>query len=100
MEQLHSLGGVPRGWRFTVPPGDPAAGRKVFVGLECFKCHSVKGESFPGAPAKHAGEVGPDLAGMGDHHPAEYFAESILNPNKILVEAPGYIGPDGSSSHR
>ena len=97
MEQLHTLGGVPRGWRFSIPPGDPAAGRKVFIELECFKCHSVKGESFPAAPARQADEVGPDLTGMGDHHPAEYFAESILHPNRILVEGPGYIGPDGKS---
>jgi len=97
MEQLHAQGGVPRGWRFTIPPGDPAAGRKVFIELECFKCHTVKGENFSAAAAKQADEVGPDLTGMGDHHPAEYFAESILHPNKVLVEGPGYIGPDGKS---
>jgi hypothetical protein len=97
MEQLHALGGVPRGWRFTLPSGDPAAGRKVFIELECFKCHAVKGESFPAATGKQADEVGPDLTGMGGNHPAEYFAESILNPNRILVEGPGYIGPDGKS---
>ncbi len=97
MEELHTQGGIPRGWRFTIPPGDPAAGRKVFIELECFKCHTVKGEFFSAAPAKQADEVGPDLTGMGDHHPAEYFAESILHPNKVLVEGPGYIGPDGKS---
>jgi hypothetical protein len=97
MEQLHSQGGVPRGWRFTAPPGDPAAGRKVFIDLECFKCHAVKGENFPSVSARQVDEVGPDLSGMGDHHPAEYFAESILHPNKILVEGPGYIGSDGKS---
>jgi hypothetical protein len=69
----------------------------VFIELECFKCHSVRGESFPSAPAKQADEVGPDLSGMGEHHPPEYFAESILHPNKILVEGPGYIGSDGKS---
>ncbi len=31
---------------------------------------------------------------MGAHHPAEYFAESILNPNRVIVEGPGYTGPD------
>jgi hypothetical protein len=97
MEQLHMQGGVPRGWRFTVPPGDPVAGRKVFIELECFKCHSVRGESFPSASARQADEVGPDLSGMGEHHPPEYFAESILHPNQVLVEGPGYIGPDGKS---
>ena len=27
MEELHRSGGVPRGWQFTLPPGDPAKGR-------------------------------------------------------------------------
>jgi hypothetical protein len=34
---------------------------------------------------------------MGAHHPPAYFAESILNPNAVLVEGPGYIGEDGYS---
>ena len=34
---------------------------------------------------------------MGSHHPAEYFAESILNPDAVLVDGPGYIGSDGRS---
>lgn len=97
MEQLHAVGGVPRGWKFTVPAADPTAGRRVFVALECFKCHAVKGEHFSTAPARHADDVGPDLTGMGDHHPAEYFAESLLDPNRVLIEGPGYIGPDGRS---
>ncbi len=35
--------------------------------------------------------------GMGSHHPAEYFAESIMNPNRVIVQGPGYTGPDGLS---
>jgi uncharacterized protein involved in high-affinity Fe2+ transport len=34
---------------------------------------------------------------MGGHHPAEYFAESILDPNAVIVEGPGHTGPDGRS---
>lgn len=34
---------------------------------------------------------------MGGHHPAEYLAESIINPSAVLVEGPGYIGGDGRS---
>ena len=41
--------------------------------------------------------AGPELTGMGGHHPAAYFAESILNPNAVLVEGPDYIGEDGYS---
>ena len=34
MKELHAQGGVPRGWKFLVPPGDAAEGRKVFVAME------------------------------------------------------------------
>lgn len=96
MEELHRWGGVPRGWRFALPSGDAAKGRQLFADLECYKCHAVKGESFPAASAE-AGNVGADLTGMGGKHPAEYFAESILAPNHVIVQGPGYTGPDGLS---
>jgi mono/diheme cytochrome c family protein len=96
MEELHRHGGVPPGWRFSVPPGDPRDGREVFVKLECFTCHAVKGERFP-APGKTAEDVGPDLTGMGAHHPREYFAESLVNPNAVIVKGAGYTGEDGLS---
>jgi hypothetical protein len=56
----------------------------------------VKGESFP-ASGGDAKNVGPELTGMGNQHPAEYFAESILAPNAVVLDGPGYIGPDGKS---
>jgi hypothetical protein len=96
MEELHKHGGVPPGWRLTVPPGDPRTGREVFVKLECYKCHAIKGEHFPHA-AKRPGDAGPDLTGMGSHHPPAYFLESILNPNAVIVTGPGHTGPDGLS---
>jgi hypothetical protein len=95
MEELHRGGGVPPGWKFTVPPGDPKAGREIFGRLECNKCHEVRPD-FPKA-ARAEGDVGPELTGMGSHHPAEYFAQSILDPNAVIVAGPGYVGPDGRS---
>lgn len=94
MEELHKAGGVPPGWKFTLPSGDPAKGRQVFVDFECYSCHQVKGEKFP--PGKK-GDVGPELTDMGSKHPAEYFAESILNPDAVIIEGPGFTGPDGLS---
>ena len=95
MEELHQSGGVPPGWKFALPGGDPAKGRQVFVDLECYKCHAIQGENFPsGGDAKN---VGPELTGMGGQHPAEYFAESILAPNAVILDGPGYAGPDGKS---
>jgi sulfur-oxidizing protein SoxX len=92
-EELHRSGGVPKGWRFSLPDGDQRKGRHLFVELECYVCHTVRGESFPGETI----DVGPDLTGMGAHHPAEYLAESIINPNAVIVMEEGYTGPDGLS---
>ena len=96
MEQLHQSGGVPLGWKFALPGGDAAKGRQVFVDLECYKCHAIQGEIFP-ASGGDAKNVGPELTGMGGQHPAEYFAESVLAPNAVVLDGPGYTGPDGKS---
>jgi len=96
MEELHKSGGVPKGWKFRFPGGDAKAGREVFAKLECYQCHEVKGELFP-RPSDQAGKVGPELTGMGSLHPAEFLAESILNPNAVIVMGPGFTGSDGRS---
>jgi len=92
MEELHEAGGVPRGWMFTPPPGDAERGRGVFARLACFTCHTVAGEGFPPPTAK-----GPDLTDVGAHHPAGYLLESILNPDAVVVQAPGYADSQGRS---
>ena len=94
MEELHQRGGVPKGWKFALPKGDRKRGREVFVRMECYSCHAVQGEPFPAEPE----QAGPDLTGMGVHHPASYFAESIVNPNRIIIIGEGYTGPDGLST--
>jgi len=91
--------GTPQNWKFTMPAGDPERGRKVFVELECYKCHEVKGETFPQVADKDKG-VGPELSQMAGMHPAEYFVESIINPNAVLdpgYKDKGYLGKDGKS---
>jgi mono/diheme cytochrome c family protein/uncharacterized protein involved in high-affinity Fe2+ transport len=95
-EELHRYGGVPPGWQFRFPDGDPAAGRAIFAKLECYQCHAIQGESFPQASTP-ASNIGPELTGMGDHHPVEYFAESILDPNAVIILGPGYTDADGLS---
>ncbi len=72
------------------------AGRSVFVKLGCYECHEVKGEGFPRRPAGSPLRA-PELTGMGSHHPAEYFAESILDPNAVIVTEPGYTDAQGFS---
>ena len=95
MDELHRLGGVPRGWKFTLPAGNPKAGREVFGKLECYKCHEVKPD-FPRGE-RGAGDVGPELTGMGGHHPAEYFAQSIVDPNAVILAGTGFVSADGRS---
>jgi mono/diheme cytochrome c family protein len=95
MDALHKLGGVPAGWQLTPPPGDVEAGRKEFVDLGCHSCHKVAGEPFSNDAGQ--GGVGPELTGMGSHHPPGYFAEAIINPDAVLVEGDGWIGADGRS---
>jgi copper resistance protein D len=92
MAQLHAAGGIPSGWLFSPPPGDAARGREIFLRLGCFACHRVAGESLPPSAG-----IGPDLTDAGEHHPAGYLLESVINPNAVIIEGPGYTGPDGRS---
>jgi cytochrome c2 len=87
--------GTPKGWRFSWPSGDPAKGREVFQKLECYSCHEVRGERFPG-PTDTA-RLGPELSAMGAMHPPEYLAESIINPSAVIERNHGYAAADGSS---
>ena len=78
-----------------LPKGNAAKGREVFVKLECYSCHEVKGEKFPGPSG--GDKLGPELASMATHHPAEFFAEAIVNPSAVIDTGLGYEAPDGSS---
>lgn len=91
----HAGHGTPRGWKFTLPRGDPAKGREVFATLECYACHEVKGETFP-APTEPT-KVGPELSQMAPLHEAEFFAEAVINPSAAIEKGKGYQAADGSS---
>jgi hypothetical protein len=94
MDALHASGGVPFDWKLAPPPGDPKRGREVFAAYGCPSCHVVQGESF----ASQGTGAGPELTGMGAHHPPGYFVEAIFNPDAIVVEGEGYAGPNGLST--
>ncbi len=92
----HAEHGTPKGWTFSWPKGgNPAKGREIFVKLECYSCHEVRGENYP-APTDRS-KVGPELSAMGPLHDEAYFAESIINPGALIDKGKGYAGPDGSS---
>jgi putative heme-binding domain-containing protein len=80
----------PKDWRFTMPTGDAAKGRAVFEKFECYYCHQIRGENFPSAT-----ENAPELSQMGQAHPVEFFAESIMNPNAVVPKV--YRQQDGTS---
>jgi mono/diheme cytochrome c family protein len=90
---------LPRGWGFTLPAGNPAAGEKVFLRMECYSCHTVSGKRL-GDPAQNPGGIGPDLTPALARLPREYVAESIVNFDRIIAHGryrARYLGADGSS---
>jgi mono/diheme cytochrome c family protein len=98
--QDHAQGhGTPKDWKFTLPAGDAAEGRKLFIEAECHKCHEILGEKFPEI-VKDKGDVGPELSQMAGLHPAEFFFESIVNPNAVIdldAKEKDFVGADGKS---
>jgi mono/diheme cytochrome c family protein len=90
---------MPPDWKFTLPTGNAGEGKKLFVELECYKCHEIEGESFPVVGEGEKG-VGPELSQMAGTHPTEFFAESIVNPNAVIDSQDkemGFLGTDGKS---
>jgi mono/diheme cytochrome c family protein len=91
--------GTPKDWKFTLGKGDAAEGRKLFVEIECYKCHEIKGESFPSVAADEKG-IGSELSQMAGMHPIEFFAESIANPDAVIdadAKEQGHVDADGKS---
>jgi quinoprotein glucose dehydrogenase len=81
------LAGLPKDsplapYRAVLYGGNAEEGRRTFIEnqqVACFRCHKVHGEG---------GEVGPELAGLGQRQSREYILESILFPNRSI--APGF----------
>lgn len=90
---------VPSGWRFTLPAGDAATGKQVFEKMQCYSCHTVRGQRF-GDPSQNPGGIGPDLAAAHGRLPAEYLAESIASSSRVLAHGQfraAYRTADGRS---
>jgi len=96
MSDLHASGGVPEGWQITPPAGDAERGKAQFAKRGCPACHLVR---EPDAPAEDDGirRPGPELTGMGAHHPPGYFLESIMNVNAVIVDDEGFVDAEGRS---
>ena len=86
-------GGVPG---VPIPEGDAEEGYYVFEEMKCHSCHKIEGYEFESAGDAEGG-VGPDLTGIGDIQTREYLAESILDPNAVIVTGEGFEAEDGNS---
>jgi hypothetical protein len=86
---------VPEGWKFTLPDGDPAAGKTLYFDrLSCDSCHRLTGAGVAMKPGY--GGKGPDLDGYAVL-PREYLAEAIIKAHKV-VAAPGYAVTEGGAA--
>lgn len=70
--------------RSTATTGNAARGKRLMQAKGCAACHN-----FPGNPAKPS--IGPDLRYAGGLHGADYLAESLREPSKIVVPGKGYF---------
>ncbi len=73
---------LPKGWKFTMPEGDPEAGKAAFQKMECYSCHKVPSGDFP--KERSSGGVGPDLVAAYSKLPAPFLAESIINRHQYI----------------
>jgi hypothetical protein len=90
---------VPSGWRFTMPAGNATAGKQTFEKMQCYSCHTVRGQRF-GDPSQNPGGIGPDLTAAHGRLPAEYLAESIVSSSRVLAHGQfraAYRAVDGTS---
>jgi len=67
----------------TAEPGDPARGKAVAVNSDlgnCVICHQIP---VPELPEGAAGDIGPDLAGVGSRLTAAELRQRIVDPRVI-----------------
>ena len=72
---------------FSLPEGDPVAGRDTFIYMQCHQCHTIAGETFPALPGLDPPYV--ELGGPVTR--VKSYGElvtSIINPSHKL--ASGY----------
>jgi quinoprotein glucose dehydrogenase len=70
-------------YRVAIEGGDPARGKRVFLenaAVACIRCHKVN---------KDGGDVGPPLTQVGGQRTRLEIFESILMPNKVIVQGYG-----------
>jgi sulfur-oxidizing protein SoxX len=81
----------------TAEPGDPARGKAVAVNSDlgnCVICHHIP---VPELPEGAAGDIGPDLAGVGSRLTAPELRQRVVNAKAIDPDTvmPAYFVADG-----
>jgi mono/diheme cytochrome c family protein len=79
---------------FTLPDGDPAAGRTVFSDLQCYGCHEVKGDEFP-APTT----ITPTYVALGATGTVQsrwQLFESVIAPSHQFAQPQPPVGATAS----
>ena len=72
---------------FILPPGDVAAGQQTFVELNCIRCHTVAGVTFPERESVTAELVVP-LGGMlRKVKTYGQLATAIIHPSESILDA-------------
>ena len=83
---------------FSLPEGDPVAGRVAFLYMQCNQCHSIAGETLPAIPgAEPYVELGGTVTRVKSYGE---LVTAIINPSHKL--ATGYpeelVSEDGESN--
>ena len=75
-------------FRIALAGGEPERGYAIFhthPAAQCLRCHRIdEGHS-------EGGEAGPNLAGIGKRHNAEYFLESLIVPSAKVTPGFGIV---------
>lgn len=70
---------------FRLPDGDAERGREAFVYMQCYQCHTIEGENFPGIPGADAPYV--ELGGpVTQIRTYGELVTSIINPSHRLAK--------------
>lgn len=82
---------------FRLPDGDAEAGKRAFVDLGCYMCHSA-----PGIEAKFAGTGAANVALGGETTRVRSYGElvtAIINPSHRIAAStdPAQVAPEGRS---
>jgi sulfur-oxidizing protein SoxX len=85
---------------FSLPEGDPAAGKSAFVDLACIACHSTPDiEQLESAPGDISVALGGDVTQVKTYAD---LVTSVINPSHRISKSspPGMLTVDGKSRMR